>query len=383
MLDGFRAQVPDGWTVTHARGADILTLGAGPGGRVLPRRPAAPAGRRSRVDPDAALIAEAVAAARAADSSSRSSATASSWSARAGRPRRSSSSAGRSPCSTRSRRPARRWSSSCIASQAARAAAVGHGTPPRSSGPPTRACAAGPAIAELVLGPDRAVGPPADLVRASTSASCRCSTTRSAASTATRYADLTQRPCRSRSARGCPTPPSSTRTCRCVEPVLGADDTVRAHVTLHNTGDRPALETVQVYVRDTVTSVTWADKELKTYRQVDVAPGERVVGRPRRCPSRTARWSTRAAAGSSSRGRSSCWWARRRATRCCCGRASWSGTDLWASTPPARRTTPSRRTTRASSPGWTPRVRSTARCSPTSPTASTARSRTSAAGQAG
>ena len=62
-----------------------------------------------------------------------------------------------------------------------------------------------------------------------------------------------------------------------VEPVLGVEDTVRAHVTLHNTGDRPSRETVQVYVRDTVTSVTWAIKELKTYRQVDVAPGERVV----------------------------------------------------------------------------------------------------------
>ena len=57
--------------------------------------------------------------------------------------------------------------------------------------------------------------------------------------------------------------------------MLGADDTVRAHVTLPNTGDRPARETVQVYVRDTVTSVTWASKELKAYRQVDVAPGER------------------------------------------------------------------------------------------------------------
>ena len=29
---------------------------------------------------------------------------------------------------------------------------------------------------------------------------------------------------------------------------------MRAQVTLRNTGDRPALETVQVYVRDTVTS---------------------------------------------------------------------------------------------------------------------------------
>ena len=62
-----------------------------------------------------------------------------------------------------------------------------------------------------------------------------------------------------------------------VEPVLGAGDTVRAQVTLHNTGDRPALETVQVYVRDTVTTVTWAEKELKTYRQVVVEPGARVT----------------------------------------------------------------------------------------------------------
>jgi beta-glucosidase len=30
---------------------------------------------------------------------------------------------------------------------------------------------------------------------------------------------------------------------------------------------------VQVYVRDVVTSVTWAEKELKAYRQVTVAPG--------------------------------------------------------------------------------------------------------------
>ena len=47
-------------------------------------------------------------------------------------------------------------------------------------------------------------------------------------------------------------------------------------MTVTNTGSRPARETVQVYVRDSVTSVSWADKELKTYRQVDVAPGESV-----------------------------------------------------------------------------------------------------------
>lgn len=57
---------------------------------------------------------------------------------------------------------------------------------------------------------------------------------------------------------------------------LGRDDSVVAHVTVTNTGARPVRETVQVYVRDAVTSVSWADKELKAYRQVDLAPGESV-----------------------------------------------------------------------------------------------------------
>ncbi|OJU41063.1 MAG: beta-glucosidase [Microbacterium sp. 69-10] len=55
---------------------------------------------------------------------------------------------------------------------------------------------------------------------------------------------------------------------------FGADDTLAADVTVTNTGSRPVLETVQVYVRDAVTSVSWADKELKTHRQVPLAPGE-------------------------------------------------------------------------------------------------------------
>ncbi|THE07836.1 beta-glucosidase, partial [Microbacterium oleivorans] len=29
-----------------------------------------------------------------------------------------------------------------------------------------------------------------------------------------------------------------------------------------------------IYVRDTVTSVSWADKELKTFRRVDIAAGD-------------------------------------------------------------------------------------------------------------
>ncbi|MCK2023043.1 glycoside hydrolase family 3 C-terminal domain-containing protein [Microbacterium sp. kSW2-24] len=59
---------------------------------------------------------------------------------------------------------------------------------------------------------------------------------------------------------------------------LGLGDIVVGHVTVTNTGARPVRETVQVYVRDAVTSVSWTDRELKTYRQVDLAPGasERV-----------------------------------------------------------------------------------------------------------
>jgi len=47
-------------------------------------------------------------------------------------------------------------------------------------------------------------------------------------------------------------------------------------VTVSNTGSRPALETVQAYVSDLVTSATWADQELKAFAQVEVAPGASV-----------------------------------------------------------------------------------------------------------
>ncbi|MFC4064989.1 exo-beta-d-1,3/1,6-glucosidase [Actinoplanes subglobosus] len=61
------------------------------------------------------------------------------------------------------------------------------------------------------------------------------------------------------------------------EPDVAADGIVRATVRLSNTGTRPALETVQVYVSDLVTSVTWASRELKAYRQVTVPAGESVT----------------------------------------------------------------------------------------------------------
>ena len=60
-------------------------------------------------------------------------------------------------------------------------------------------------------------------------------------------------------------------------PDVTPNGTVRATVRLTNTGTRPALETVQAYISDLVTSVTWATKELKAYRQVEVPAGESVT----------------------------------------------------------------------------------------------------------
>jgi beta-glucosidase len=70
---------------------------------------------------------------------------------------------------------------------------------------------------------------------------------------------------------------------------VGLDDTVRAHVTVRNTGMRPVDELVQVYVRDAVTSASWADKELKAYRRVTLAAGEaHRRTRRRRAPARSS-----------------------------------------------------------------------------------------------
>lgn len=57
---------------------------------------------------------------------------------------------------------------------------------------------------------------------------------------------------------------------------LDVGDDVVATVTLTNTGDRPAREVVQAYVRDEVTSASWADRELKAWKLVWVQPGESV-----------------------------------------------------------------------------------------------------------
>ncbi|MGO1317300.1 MAG: glycoside hydrolase family 3 C-terminal domain-containing protein, partial [Cellulomonadaceae bacterium] len=91
----------------------------------------------------------------------------------------------------------------------------------------------------------------------------------------TRYADLTQRPAWVfGEGLSYSTVAYSNLVLEATE--LTAADTIVAHVTLTNTGDRPARETVQAYIRDEVTSASWADRELKTFTHAWVAPGESV-----------------------------------------------------------------------------------------------------------
>ncbi|GHH33667.1 exo-beta-d-1,3/1,6-glucosidase [Lentzea cavernae] len=91
----------------------------------------------------------------------------------------------------------------------------------------------------------------------------------------TRYADLTQEPAFA-FGEGLSYTTVEYGDLHVETAVLRPDETVKASITLTNTGSRPSRETVQVYVSDAVTSVSWADKELKTFRQVDVEPGETV-----------------------------------------------------------------------------------------------------------
>lgn len=62
---------------------------------------------------------------------------------------------------------------------------------------------------------------------------------------------------------------------------IGIDGSTRVLADVTNTGDRAGTETVQLYVRDLVSSVTRPVKELKAFAKVALAPGEtRTVDLP-------------------------------------------------------------------------------------------------------
>jgi len=91
-----------------------------------------------------------------------------------------------------------------------------------------------------------------------------------------RYADLTQSPAYA-FGEGLSYTTVEYSDLKVLTPEATSGDLIRASVRVQNTGSRPTLETVQVYVSDVVTSASWTDKELKAYRQVELAPGESKV----------------------------------------------------------------------------------------------------------
>jgi beta-glucosidase len=88
-----------------------------------------------------------------------------------------------------------------------------------------------------------------------------------------RYADLTQEPAFA-FGQGLSYSTVEYSGLRLDATELGLGGTVAGTVTVANTGRRPVTETVQWYLRDLVTSLTWADKELKGYTRVELAAGE-------------------------------------------------------------------------------------------------------------
>ncbi|MFD6416851.1 glycoside hydrolase family 3 N-terminal domain-containing protein [Streptomyces sp. NPDC060194] len=271
VLDGFREHVPAGWDVVHARGADILTVGPDPEGAFFPDgqpRPevVVPA------EPDAELIAEAVAAAEAADhvvavvgdrielvGEGRSTATLELIGGQVALLDALAATGKPLVVVVISSKPL------VLPPSVLGAAAVVHAANPGMLG--------GRAVAELMLGLIEPSGRlPVSYARHAGQQPTYYNQVRG--QHGTRYADLTQSPAFV-FGEGLTYTTVEYSGLEVLTASVGRADTVRAKVTLANTGQRPALETVQVYVSDTVTSVTWAEKELKAYRQVRLAPGER------------------------------------------------------------------------------------------------------------
>lgn len=269
VLDGFRSQVPAGWTVEFAPGAEIVVPAEDPEVGVLqdgqPRPPAV-----TPAEPDPAMIAEAVLAAGTADhvvavvgdtmaliGEGRSTATLELVGGQ--RALLDALAATGTPMTVVviSSKPL------VLPDSALRAAALVQAFSPGMAG--------GRAIAELVLGHLEPSGRlPVSIPRHVGQQPVYYNTVRG--QHGDRYADLTQDP-QFVFGEGLGYAAVTYSGLSLDTTALHADDVLRGRVTLTNTGGRPMTETVQLYVRDLVTSVTWADKELKGFRQVIVAPG--------------------------------------------------------------------------------------------------------------
>lgn len=273
VLDGFREHVPADWTVTHARGADILTSGIDPEGEFMPDGQPRPLFAYAS-EPDAAMIAEAVANAKAADyvvavvgdqielnGETLSTATLELFGAQIALLDALAETGTPMIVVVIASKPL------VLPKSARNAAAIVWAANPGMAG--------GRAIAELALGLIEPSGR-LPISFAEHVGQLPIYYNQLPGQHGTRYADLTQRvPFAFGEGLSYTNVEYSDLTVLTPSVTLGED--VRAQITVTNTGARPVRETVQVYLRDVVSSVTWAVKELKTYRQVDLAPGEAVT----------------------------------------------------------------------------------------------------------
>ncbi|MCH6230133.1 glycoside hydrolase family 3 C-terminal domain-containing protein [Microbacterium sp. CFH 31415] len=273
VLEGLRAHAPSTWDVAHAQGADILTLEEDPEGAFFPDGQPRPQ-IVVPVAPDAALIAEAVAAAQDADyvvavvgdrvelvGEGRSTATLELLGGQQALLEALAATGKPLIVVLLASKPL------VLPQSVTDAAALVWTANPGMQG--------GRAIAELLLGLIEPSGRlPISFARHVGQQPTYYNQVRG--QHGSRYADLTQAP-----AHAFGDGLSYTRVeysdLRITEPVLGAADTVHATVTVRNTGSRPAREVVQAYVRDSVTSVSWADKELKGFTVVDVEQGAQAT----------------------------------------------------------------------------------------------------------
>ena len=272
ILDGLRAAAPVGWAVSHSRGADILDLVPDPAGELYPDgQPRPKIG--VPVEPDEALIAEAVAAAEDADyvvavvgdqiqlvGEGRSTATLELVGGQVALLDALAATGKPLVVVLLASKPL------VLPPSVASADAVLWVANPGMQG--------GQAIAEVLLGLTEPSGRlPISFARHAGQQPTYYNQIRG--QHGDRYADLTQEPAFV-FGEGLSYTTVEYSDLRLDRSVAAVGDTVRATVTLTNTGTRPARETVQLYVSDAVTSVSWADKELKAYAQADVAPGASV-----------------------------------------------------------------------------------------------------------
>lgn len=273
VLDGFRQLAPRGWTVRHARGADIGSLTADPEGAFFPDgQPRPPVFLAA--EPDPAMIADAVAAAEAAElavvvvgdsialtGEGRSTATLELQGGQQALLEAVAATGTPMVVVLVQSKP------SVLPPAALEAAALIEAFNPGMRG--------GQAIAELVLGAIEPRGRlPLSIPRHVGQQPVYYNQIRG--QHGDRYADLTQRP-QFVFGEGLSYSNVTYEGVELAESELTEAGTVRARVRLRNSGDRVAYETVQAYVSDLVTSVTWAEQELKAFTQVELAPGATVA----------------------------------------------------------------------------------------------------------